>query len=88
MTKYLTFKVVSSIFCKKEEVMKRKFKKCPCGKNPRDLIITPSVNANWAYVSGSCCDEWGLQFETHFEKFTSDKCREYAEEAWNNAPRE
>lgn len=68
--------------------MKKKFKRCPCGKVPKDLIIFPSVNASWAYVSGSCCEEWCIPFETHFEKFDSDKCREYAEKAWDNASRE
>ena len=62
--------------------------KCPCGAKPDELVITDAgQGGKWATVHGSCCAVWEIEFCTGYEDLTSDKCLNFAKEAWNNAPR-
>lgn len=37
-------------------------KPCPCGKIPERLIVHAEHSCpKWAWVTGSCCDGWGLE---------------------------
>jgi hypothetical protein len=63
------------------------YKKCPCGQIPDHLIIVDGECAKWAYVSGSCCNEWKVEFRTQYFALDSDECLKLATEAWQEAPR-
>ena len=66
-----------------------KLKKCPCGKTPTSLGTTDNGRGSkWAYVFGSCCGEWMVEFRTGYEFAESAKYIAYSIEAWNEAPRE
>jgi hypothetical protein len=60
---------------------------CPCGDIPNHLCIEEGSSCKWAWVSGSCCSEWSVEFRTHYFKFDDPKLMELAIEAWNNAKR-
>jgi len=63
-------------------------KPCPCGKTPERLCISDAgQGGKWANVSGYCCGEWTIEFRTSYEALDSDKCMEYAIQAWNESPR-
>ena len=63
-------------------------KPCPCGQVPEALTITDNGQGyKWASATGTCCDEWSVEFRTQYNDYTSDACRELAIEAWNEAPR-
>lgn len=59
---------------------------CPCGKIPDKLHITDN-DMKWAYVTGSCCDEWSLEFRTDYALVDSQRCMDLAIERWNSAQR-
>lgn len=63
-------------------------KPCPCGQTPKELFIT-NVNSGtkYAYVYGSCCSQWEVEFRTEYRDADSDECMQLAIEAWNEAPR-
>lgn len=63
-----------------------KLKPCPCGKTPTLLFIADN-GSKWAYVSGSCCGEWHIEFRTQYHRIETDECMELAIEAWNTAER-
>jgi hypothetical protein len=65
-----------------------KLKRCPCGKIPKGLTISEGNCSKWAYVSGSCCGEWEVEFFTDYNELPSQKCLELATEAWNGANRD
>jgi len=63
-------------------------KKCPCGKVPIELGIDGDGRAEkWAYVHGSCCSEWNIEFRTGYREIGSEGIMEVAIKAWNSAPR-
>jgi len=63
-------------------------KKCPCGATPDKIGITDAgQGSKWANVSGNCCGVWEIEFRTMYEPLDSNKCMEFALEAWNSAPR-
>ena len=62
-------------------------KKCPCGQTPESLFLHSDGSAKYASASGQCCNEWDVTFRTQYEALDSDKCMEYAIDAWNDAPR-
>lgn len=62
-------------------------KPCPCGETPKELHITNDSDYEFAVVSGDCCQEWHVMFDSH--KFGYGYNAEYkaAVEAWNESPR-
>jgi len=61
---------------------------CPCGRRPEKLIIYGiHSGTKWAFVMGSCCNEWSLEFPTEYNKFDTDDCMNLAVEYWNDATR-
>ncbi len=61
---------------------------CPCGKTPKELhSVDNGQNMKWGQVSGDCCGEWSIEFRTRYKDLESEECKEYARQAWNNAPR-
>ena len=62
--------------------------KCPCGEVPGSLLIQDAgQGGKWARVSGSCCDEWSIEFRTDYSALDSESCKALAEAAWNQALR-
>lgn len=61
-------------------------KQCPCGETPDGLLIVDN-GSKWAFVSGNCCNEWNIEFRTHYHRIDSDECMGLAIEAWNSAKR-
>ena len=62
--------------------------KCPCGAAPDKLSIQDAgQGGKWALVSGSCCDEWSIEFRTDYHAPDGETCKTLAEAAWNQAPR-
>lgn len=61
-------------------------KACPCGQIPKELCIVEN-NSKWSYVYGNCCDEWFIEFRTHYSQADKELYHKYAREAWNEAPR-
>ena len=53
-------------------------KPCPCGEVPAELHISEGATLTYAYVSGSCCNEWATEFRT-------DKYSPYSKESMVNA---
>ncbi len=63
-------------------------KPCPCGKTPESLhSVDNGQGMKWAQVSGNCCGEWSIEFRTGYNRLDSRECKDYALEAWNEAPR-
>lgn len=62
-------------------------KPCPCGKTPKKLCIEDGQSCKYAWACGDCCNEWSVEFRTHYWKLDSIKCMELANNAWNQAPR-
>ena len=63
-------------------------KPCPCGETPKELGLNYNgQGSKWATAVGTCCGEWEVEFRTGYEALDSEKCMEYALEAWNRAPR-
>ena len=60
---------------------------CPCGITPRGLCISAGPCSKYAYVSGSCCFEWNIEFRTNYKGFDTKECMELAATAWNAAVR-
>lgn len=60
---------------------------CPCGQKPERLHIVEGQCMKWAWVSGSCCGEWNIEFRTMHKPLDSTECMRFAAEAWNNASR-
>jgi len=68
--------------------MSEELKPCPCGKTPKNLIITDAgQGGKWANVYGECCAEWMLEFRTDYHRLDSDECMELAIKWWNDATR-
>ena len=67
--------------------MSAKLNKCPCGEIPDELHIIEGNSFKWAWVSGSCCNEWSIEFRTEYNDIGSDKCMESAITVWNGATR-
>lgn len=59
-------------------------KPCDCGKTPDKLHIARN-GAKYAFVSGDCCGDWTLEFETDYYSVGSSKCMELAIQCWNEA---
>ena len=64
-----------------------KLARCPCGAVPEWLDIWPADGGARAYVNGSCCRKWKIEFEAHYESWDSPECIALAAQAWNDAPR-
>jgi len=63
-------------------------KPCPCGKTPERLIVHAEHSCpKWAWVTGSCCDGWGLEFRNDYAWQDSPEQMEKATEAWNTMER-
>ena len=63
-------------------------KDCPCGKTPKNLIITGAgQGGKWAYVGGDCCEDWEIEFRTGYNNLESDECKIFAKDSWNEAKR-
>jgi len=64
-------------------------KPCACGEIPEELCIyaVSGECAKWAFVHGSCCGEWNIEFRTGYSETDSEECRDRALHAWNYAPR-
>ncbi len=61
---------------------------CPCGKVPEYLLIDHNGKGPlWAVVSGDCCGEWAIEFNTKRYHRTSVECGKLSIQAWNDAPR-
>ncbi len=66
-----------------------KLKKCPCGEVPSELIIVDAMKGGkWAYVYGSCCSLWMIEFNTLYYDVISDRCMDFAIKNWNATERE
>lgn len=63
-------------------------KQCPCGKYPEKLDIFPSNTSKWAYVAGSCCNEWMIEFRTKYLPHDSPECMALAIAEWNATQRD
>lgn len=63
-------------------------KPCPCGKIPERLIVHAEHSCpKWAWVTGSCCDGWGLEFRNDYAWAGTPEQMEKATEAWNTMER-
>lgn len=63
-------------------------KPCPCGKTPERLIVHAEHSCpKWAWVTGSCCDGWGLEFRNDYAWQDSPEMMQKATEAWNTMER-
>ncbi len=62
-------------------------KVCPCGKIPDKLLLSHPHVGPYAYVVGSCCADWHVEFHTRRYDFQTSECLDYATKAWNNAKR-
>ena len=61
---------------------------CPCGKTPERLIVHAEHSCpKWAWVTGSCCDGWGLEFRNDYAWQDSPEQIQKATEAWNTMER-
>ena len=58
--------------------MNEELKPCPCGETPDHLCVCEGSTLSYAYASGSCCNEWIIEFRT-------DKYSPYSEESMGNA---
>ena len=59
-------------------------KPCPCGVTPDNLHIYFNIFVDkLAWVSGTCCGEWSIEFQTNYGEGLQNR----AQEAWNEAPR-
>ena len=64
-----------------------KLKKCPCGDTPTELFINGSDRDKWMLVSGTCCDEWFIDFRSNYLKLDDPELMKLAIIAWNETPR-
>ena len=63
-------------------------KPCPCGKTPERLIVHAEHSCpKWAWVTGSCCDGWGLEFRNDYAWQDSQEQMQKAIDAWNTMER-
>ncbi len=61
-------------------------KPCPCGVTPNNLHIYSNIFVGkLAWVSGTCCSEWSIEFRTNYSD--GEELQNRAREAWNEAPR-
>jgi len=66
--------------------MTEKLNKCGCGEIPEYLMTESGSSCKYAFVCGSCCNEWSIQFRSTYTR-DDDKLMELATTAWNNASR-
>lgn len=65
-----------------------KLEKCPCGDTPYELYICNfHAGSKYAYVYGSCCEYWEVEFRTKHADIGSIEIKELATDAWNHAKR-
>lgn len=62
-------------------------KRCPCGEIPEHLCIEGPDYSKYAYVAGSCCGMWSVEFRNQYARIPGDEAMQRAVEAWNAAPR-
>ena len=62
-------------------------KPCPCGETPDRLYITEGPTCKYAYVYGSCCGEWNVEFKTKYFKIDTKDCMQLAIKEWNDTTR-
>ena len=63
-------------------------KPCPCGAVPNSLFRkSKRPNSKYAYVSGTCCWKWTIQFPLLGKSIFSKGAEDQAIDVWNNAPR-
>lgn len=60
---------------------------CPCGKIPETLMYSEGETCKFAWVAGSCCGEWWIEFRTGYEQHGTLKFRDLGKDEWNKAPR-
>lgn len=60
---------------------------CPCGAVPEALGIEEGSSCKWAFTYGDCCNDWHVEFRTHYKEVNTPECMELAIEAWNQAQR-
>ena len=61
---------------------------CPCGQLPKKLNVSADSNTpKWAYATGSCCNEWIIEFRNSYEKIGGNESIRLANDAWNNMTR-
>ena len=61
---------------------------CPCGAIPEELhIMDCGQGGKWAFVYGSCCGDWYVEFRTGYFALDSSECKSLAREAWNKTKR-
>jgi hypothetical protein len=56
---------------------------CPCGKRPRYIIVEYFGSSTRFFVTGECCRNWYVRFETK----AGDDVNKAAIKAWNEAQR-
>ena len=61
-------------------------KACFCGEIPESLHLEDN-GCKWAFASGSCCNEWSIEFRTNYYKLDSTEIKELAAKAWNESKR-
>ena len=64
-----------------------KLKQCPCGKYPIQLEIEMK-DSKYALTYGSCCNEWHIEFKTHYNPEGCNDLYNLAVQAWNEAQRD
>ena len=64
-------------------------KTCPCGAVPERIAIHSEAGkqAKYAYASGSCCNEWSVEFRNDYAEIGGAESMAAAIEEWNMAKR-
>lgn len=60
---------------------------CPCGKIPKSIVIEAGSTGTYAWVSGTCCGEWAIEFRTNNKPIWNVETINLGKIAWNNASR-
>ena len=64
-----------------------KLKPCPCGETPEELHVSDEAGCKHAFVTGSCCGEWIVEFRTiNYNPHSSDSMQA-AIKSWNETKR-
>ena len=65
----------------------KKLHKYPCGYRPSELHIQEGACPKYSFVSGSCCNNWIIEFRADYFKPDSDELMDRAIKSWNSAKR-
>jgi hypothetical protein len=62
-------------------------RRCACGADPEQLVITEGSCSKYAWAACDSCGEWSIEFRTNYSQDPAE-LQQLAAKAWNAASRD